>query len=239
PRSGRCAARSLYPSLGRCADPCAHGAPFGRGRHGGRRNLPRPLAGEGCARDVGSAWRPDTRHRRDGGAPRPEAAGGRCAKRSWRSHLARVCAARTALPACRARLALRIPTDPHAGSIAHEPASGADEVSPTTLIETTLRGKRALLLRDNCEHVVDEAAKAVQALLRALPHVHLLATSREALGVEGESVYRVPSLTMPPAEEIETAADVSASEAGALFVERARAVAPTFALTERNAAVGE
>src|SRR5207247_8075198 len=79
----------------------------------------------------GSAWRPATRHRRDGGAPRPEAAGGRCAKRSWRSHLARVCAPRTALPACRARLALRIPTDPHAGSVAHEPAFGADEFRRT------------------------------------------------------------------------------------------------------------
>ena len=115
-------------------------------------------------------------------------------------------------------------------------ARAEGDVSPLTLIEATLRGKRALLLLDNCEHVIDEAAKAVQALLRALPQVHVLATSREALGVEGESVYRVASLTMPHAEELESAADVSASEAGALFVERARAVAPTFALTEKNAA---
>jgi predicted ATPase/class 3 adenylate cyclase len=115
-------------------------------------------------------------------------------------------------------------------------ARAEGDVSPLTLIEATLRGKRALLLLDNCEHVIDEAAKTVQALLRALPHVHLLATSREALGVEGENMYRVPSLTMPRAEEVESAADVSASEAGALFVERARVVAPTFALTERNAA---
>jgi predicted ATPase/class 3 adenylate cyclase len=115
-------------------------------------------------------------------------------------------------------------------------ARAEGDVSPLTLIEAILRGKRALLLLDNCEHVIDEAAKAVQALLRALPQVHLLATSREALGVEGENVYRVPSLTMPHAEEVESAADVIASEAGALFVERARAVAPTFALTERNAA---
>ncbi len=115
-------------------------------------------------------------------------------------------------------------------------ARAEGDVPPLTLIEATLRGKRALLLLDNCEHVIDEAAKAVQALLRALPQVHVLATSREALGVEGESVYRVPSLTMPRAEEVEAAADVSASEAGALFVERARAVAPAFALTEKNAA---
>ncbi|TMH66818.1 MAG: adenylate/guanylate cyclase domain-containing protein [Betaproteobacteria bacterium] len=115
-------------------------------------------------------------------------------------------------------------------------ARAEGDVPPLTLIEATLRGKRALLLLDNCEHVIDEAAKAVQAILRALPQVHILATSREVLGVEGESVYRVPSLTMPPAEEAETAADIIASEAGALFVERARAVAPTFVLTESNAA---
>ncbi len=115
-------------------------------------------------------------------------------------------------------------------------ARGEGDVSPLTLIEATLRGKHALLLLDNCEHVVDEAAKIAQMLLRALPHVHLLASSREALGVEGETVYRVPSMTMPASEKATAPADVGASEAGALFVERARAVAPGFALTERNAA---
>ncbi|TMG81961.1 MAG: hypothetical protein E6H78_15810 [Betaproteobacteria bacterium] len=115
-------------------------------------------------------------------------------------------------------------------------ARAEGDVPPLTLIEAVLRGKRALLLLDNCEHVIDEAAKISQALLRALPDLHLLATSREALGVEGESLYRVPSLTMPGIEEVHTMADVLASEAGALFVERARTIAPAFALTEKNAA---
>ena len=114
-------------------------------------------------------------------------------------------------------------------------ARAEGDVPPMTLVESTLRGKHALLLLDNCEHVVDEAAKIVQTLLRALPQLHLLASSREALGVEGEVVYRVPSLTLP-APDGPTMAQVSASEAGELFVERARAVAPAFALTERNAA---
>jgi len=76
-------------------------------------------------------------------------------------------------------------------------ARAEGDTPPMTLIESTLRGKRALLLLDNCEHVVDEAAGVAQTLLRALPQLHLLASSREALSVEGETVYRVPSLTMP------------------------------------------
>src|SRR5207248_6165533 len=115
-------------------------------------------------------------------------------------------------------------------------ARAEGEVLPLTLIEAALHGKHALLLLDNCEHVIDDAARISQALLRRLPHLHLMATSREALGVEGESLYRVPSLSMPGVEEVHTSAEVLASEAGVLFVERARAIAPTFALTEKNAA---
>jgi non-specific serine/threonine protein kinase len=83
---------------------------------------------------------------------------------------------------------------------------------------------------------VDEAAKVAQTLLRTLPHLHLLASSREALGIEGETVYRVPSLTMPGSDGQPTPADVTASEAGQLFVARACSVAPGFVLTEKNAA---
>jgi len=115
-------------------------------------------------------------------------------------------------------------------------ARAEGDTSPLTVIESTLRGKRALLLLDNCEHVVDEAANVAQTLLRTLPQLHLLASSREALGIEGETVYRVPSLTMPGADGPPTPADVTASEAGRLFVDRASSVAPAFVLTERNAA---
>jgi predicted ATPase/class 3 adenylate cyclase len=115
-------------------------------------------------------------------------------------------------------------------------ARAEGDTSPMMLIETTLRAKRVLLLLDNCEHVIDEAAKLAQTLLRSLPQLHLLATSREALSVEGETVYRVPSLTMPGAEWQPTPAEVTASEAGQLFVDRAHSVAPAFVLTEKNAA---
>ena len=115
-------------------------------------------------------------------------------------------------------------------------ARAEGDTSPMTLVESALHAKRVLLLLDNCEHVVDEAAKVAQTLLRTLPQLHLLATSREALGVEGETVYRVPSLTMPGPDGQSTAADITASEAGQLFVDRARSVAPAFTLTDKNAA---
>ena len=114
-------------------------------------------------------------------------------------------------------------------------ARAEGDVPPLSLVETALAGKRALVLLDNCEHLVEETARIAHALLRALPQLHLLGTSREALGVEGETVYRVPSMTMPASENT-TPADVGDSEAGKLFLQRAQAVAPSFALTERNAA---
>jgi predicted ATPase/DNA-binding winged helix-turn-helix (wHTH) protein len=115
-------------------------------------------------------------------------------------------------------------------------ARAEGDTPPMALIESSLRDQRVLLLLDNCEHVVDEAAAVAQSLLRALPRLHILATSRQPLGVEGEVVYRVPSLSIPGSAEQVAPPDVIASEAGQLFVERARAVQPAFALTDRNAA---
>jgi class 3 adenylate cyclase len=123
-----------------------------------------------------------------------------------------------------------------AGTIATTLGARAEgDVPALSLVQTALADKRALLLLDNCEHVIEEVAKIAHTLLRALPRLHLLATSREALGVEGETVYRVPSMTLP-GTEVPSAAEVAASEAGALFVERARTVAPRFTLTEKNVA---
>lgn len=82
-----------------------------------------------------------------------------------------------------------------AGAIAAALGARAEgDTPPMTLIESTLRGQRVLLLLDNCEHVVDEAAKVAQALLLALPGLRLLVTSRQALGIEGEALCRVPRL---------------------------------------------
>ena len=83
-----------------------------------------------------------------------------------------------------------------------------------------LRDRLALVLLDNCEHVLDEAARLTARLLRSCPRVHVLATSRESLAIDGEHVYPVPPL--------------SATEATRLLVERARAARPDFAVTDDN-----
>ena len=102
------------------------------------------------------------------------------------------------------------------------------------LLLDDLAPRRLLLVLDNCEHLVESCAALVEALLPACPGVRVLATSREALRVAGEVVWPAPPLETPPPGEV--APDVLAGcEAVALFVERARAVRPDFALTPANA----
>jgi predicted ATPase/DNA-binding XRE family transcriptional regulator len=94
-----------------------------------------------------------------------------------------------------------------------------------------------LLLLDNCEHLAEAPGGLAHALLQVCPDLRILATSREVLGVEGETVWRLPSLTFPPPRA--TLEEIGSAEAVRLFVERARAVQPDFALSETNAsAVG-
>jgi predicted ATPase/class 3 adenylate cyclase len=102
-----------------------------------------------------------------------------------------------------------------------------------------LQGRALLLVLDNCEHLVAACAQAVEAVLRAGARVRVLATSREALGVPGETAFRVPSLSLPASERgtaPETVAGLAGSEAVRLFVDRARAALPDFALSAQNAA---
>jgi predicted ATPase/class 3 adenylate cyclase len=78
-----------------------------------------------------------------------------------------------------------------------------------------------LILLDNCEHLVDACAKIADAILRRCPRVHLLATSREPLSIDGETSYRVPPLSLPGPGDGGHAAPGS-SDAVTLFVERAK-----------------
>jgi predicted ATPase/DNA-binding SARP family transcriptional activator len=93
--------------------------------------------------------------------------------------------------------------------------------------------KRLLLLLDNCEHVVESVAALAGAVLAALPGAHLLVTSQEALDIPGEVVHCVPPLALPEHADPET---VARSGAVKLFVERAAAAVPGFALDAGNAA---
>jgi predicted ATPase len=79
-----------------------------------------------------------------------------------------------------------------------------------------------LIVLDNCEHLIGSCAKTADAVLRRCPRVHLLATSREPLGIGGEIIYRVPSLSLPGPGQPDLAAAES-SDAVALFADRARA----------------
>ena len=86
-----------------------------------------------------------------------------------------------------------------------------------------MSGRSVLLILDNCEHLVADAAAFVEALLAGAPHVHVLATSREPLRARGEWVQRLGSLTSPPADARMAYADAMAYPAFELFVERASA----------------
>jgi predicted ATPase/class 3 adenylate cyclase len=89
-----------------------------------------------------------------------------------------------------------------------------------------LADRDLLIVLDNCEHLVESAARVVDALLRAAPNVRVVATSREPLNVPGEVIWRVPSLSI-----ISDQADANAtSEAIELFVERAKSADPSFTL---------
>jgi non-specific serine/threonine protein kinase len=99
-----------------------------------------------------------------------------------------------------------------------------------------VRGQRVLLVLDNCEHVLDSTRELVDALLGAGNELRILITSREGLGIDGERAFPVPSLPVPMPESADDLQAVEASAAVRLFVDRARIVDPSFALTMENAA---
>jgi predicted ATPase/class 3 adenylate cyclase len=98
-----------------------------------------------------------------------------------------------------------------------------------------LRPKALLLVLDNCEHLLAACADLAAALLRACPQVRILATSREGLGVPGETLWRVPSLSLPDVHHLPPSEDLVLYEAVRLFVDRAVAATPGFTVTGQNA----
>ena len=98
-----------------------------------------------------------------------------------------------------------------------------------------LRNKQALIVLDNCEHLVLACVQLVDSLLSACPQLKLLASSREALGVAGEMPYRVPSMPFPDPHKMPELDKFLQYEAVRLFVERANTVLPGFQVTDKNA----
>jgi predicted ATPase/class 3 adenylate cyclase len=99
----------------------------------------------------------------------------------------------------------------------------APEGDPVANLVRALKEKHSLLVFDNCEHLIEPAARVVAAILHGCPTVRVLATSRQGLGIEGEESYRLPSLEVPAAV--------------ALFVDRALRANKIFALTDENAPI--
>src|SRR5437870_7428230 len=106
-------------------------------------------------------------------------------------------------------------------------------ISVIDALVRNLEGTKTLIIIDNCEHVIEACADAVSGLLRAGESVRVLATSREPLGLAGEMIWRVPSLSLPSAAT--KIAEIGRCEAVQLFVDRAGAARPGFTLTSANA----
>jgi predicted ATPase len=100
-----------------------------------------------------------------------------------------------------------------------------------------LRDKRMLLILDNCEHVIEAVATLTTSVFMAAPHIHILATSRESLRVEGEQVYKLTPLAFAPDASELNADAVLAYPATQLFLERAAAAGARIELSDSNTAI--
>src|SRR5262249_10370928 len=128
-------------------------------------------------------------------------------------------AAAAALPAHPRGARLVAPAAPRApapGAPTGAPPPGVRagrERPPQATLTDALRPKRVLLVLDNCEHLLDACARLADALLRACPRLTILATSREALGIAGETAWPVPSLSLPDPQHAPAAEPMTRYEA--------------------------
>jgi class 3 adenylate cyclase len=106
--------------------------------------------------------------------------------------------------------------------------------SALDVLAAALGPQDMLIVLDNCEHLIGACAKTVDAILRRCPKVHLLVTSREPLGIGGETIYRVPSLSLPGPGDSDAAAAASC-DAVALFAARAREQGAPLPIDEQTA----
>lgn len=113
------------------------------------------------------------------------------------------------------------------------PVAGADAL---TDLLGRLRNQSLVLILDNCEHLIDVIAETAEAILLVCSDVKIVATSREALRVAGETLYQLAALDLPAPNPSVTADAAAASPAIKLFVDRASAAAGAFRLTDENAA---
>ncbi|HSL31398.1 MAG TPA: helix-turn-helix domain-containing protein, partial [Anaerolineales bacterium] len=109
-----------------------------------------------------------------------------------------------------------------------------NNLSPEQRLMEGIANKRILVVLDNCEHLVEDVAQLASALLSSCPHLKIIITSREALGIAGEWLYSVPALELPKEHSIVEIETISEFPALVLFAERARAARSDFALNAEN-----
>jgi predicted ATPase len=107
--------------------------------------------------------------------------------------------------------------------------------SATEAVARHLATRRALIVLDGCEHLLGACGELTRALFAATPDVKVIATSRESLGVPGETTYTVPAMSLPQANQLRDLAAIRAAEAVQLFLDRAVAVRPDFVLDAEKA----
>ena len=111
-----------------------------------------------------------------------------------------------------------------------------DQARPlVTALQDHLQAKTVLLLLDNCEHLLEACAQLADGLLHACPHLKILVSSREALGMAGEVSFRVPSLSLPDAQHLPSLERLTQYDSVRLFIERAVAVKSDFIVANHNA----
>ncbi|MDQ3566795.1 MAG: AAA family ATPase, partial [Actinomycetota bacterium] len=113
------------------------------------------------------------------------------------------------------------------------PERPAEPLSDT--LADVLRDRQLLLVLDNCEHLLEATCRLADLLLDSCPRLRILATSREALGVEGEARWLVPPLSAPEPQGTPSSEELEGYESVRLFVERARGRDPAFSLSPENA----
>ena len=103
------------------------------------------------------------------------------------------------------------------------------------MLTAYLHERTLLFILDNCEHMIDAVAQWVDLMLRTCANLHVLTTSREALGIAGEATFHVPSLSLPDVRHLPPVEKLTDYDAVRLLVDRANNVSPGFRLTEQNA----
>ena len=128
-----------------------------------------------------------------------------------------------------------------AGSGGGEPGQAAEpgaapDPDPYRRLVSGLRERSGLIVLDNCEHLIDAVAGLADVVLSGCPGIRVLAASREALGITGETVYPVPPLPVPPDSGAGELTAIAAAASVRLLADRARAVRPGFEVNAANAA---